>query len=171
MPPGEANIARAQVTLPKSEFLDNSHIRTVCTRVQYRAEACPAGSVYGHGTAYTPLLDEPLERPRLPAIQPRTRAPRPARALHSSVADFDLVGRVDSVGEGQIRNTFEAVPDAPVSRFVLEMDGGPRGLLENSPQPLPDRSRAIVRFVGQNGKIRDFKPRVKPKGCGKKKRR
>src|SRR5262249_22179292 len=48
--PGEANIARAQVTLPHAEFLDNAHIKAPCTRVQFAAGAgngagCPPGTV------------------------------------------------------------------------------------------------------------------------------
>jgi hypothetical protein len=61
------------------------------------------------------------------------------------------------------------VPDAPVSRFVLEMNGGKKGLLVNSEYLCSKRAkrRAIVRFVGQNGKVRQFKP-VVANSCGKK---
>jgi hypothetical protein len=48
------------VTLPHSEFLEQSHIGTVCTRVQFAAKKCPAASVYGTARAITPLLDQPL---------------------------------------------------------------------------------------------------------------
>jgi hypothetical protein len=58
-----ANIATAAVALPRSEFLDQSHIGTVCTRVQYAVEQCPPKSVYGFAKATTPLLDQPLEGP------------------------------------------------------------------------------------------------------------
>src|SRR5262249_28727432 len=44
---GQANARWAQVTLPRSEFLDQAHIGTVCTRVQFAADQCPAASVYG----------------------------------------------------------------------------------------------------------------------------
>ena len=58
--PGDANIAAASVALPHSEFLDQAHISTVCTRVQFAAKACPQGSVYGYAVAKTPLFDQPL---------------------------------------------------------------------------------------------------------------
>jgi hypothetical protein len=61
--PGDANFGGAVVTLPRSAFLDQAHIRTICTRVQYAAKACPAGAVYGQATVWTPLLDEPLTGP------------------------------------------------------------------------------------------------------------
>src|SRR5262249_8097150 len=38
-PSGASNLAKAIVTLPHSEFLDQGHIRTVCTRVQFAAAA------------------------------------------------------------------------------------------------------------------------------------
>ena len=39
LPPGgtNANISRVSVTLPHSEFLDNAHIKSPCTRVQFSA--------------------------------------------------------------------------------------------------------------------------------------
>ena len=132
MKPGEANIARAQVTLPKSEFLDNEHIGTVCTRVQFRANQCPPDSIYGQARAYTPILDQPIEGPVYLRSNPEHALPDLVAALKGQQIEIDLAGRVDSVGEGRIRNTFEAVPDAPVSKFVLEMAGGDKGLLENS---------------------------------------
>ena len=51
-------------------------------------------------------------------------------ALNGQV-DIDLAGRIDSVN-GAIRNTFETVPEVPVSKFVLTVRGGKRGLLVNS---------------------------------------
>ena len=42
-----------------------------------------------------------------------------------------IASRIDTV-KGGIRTSFEAVPDAPVSKFVLEMQGGKKGLLINS---------------------------------------
>ena len=38
---GDANIGKAVVTLPKTQFLEQSHIRTICTRVQWAAESWP----------------------------------------------------------------------------------------------------------------------------------
>ena len=60
---GDANISRAALTLPHSEFLDQAHIRTICTRVQLAAHDCPPGSIYGYARAQTPLLDDELAGP------------------------------------------------------------------------------------------------------------
>jgi hypothetical protein len=169
--PGDANIGAAQVTLPHSEFLDQSHIKTICTRVQFAAGAgngaeCPAASIYGYAKAVTPLLDEPLEGPVFLRSSSHN-LPDLLVALHSGKIDVNLAGRIDSVGDGQIRNTFEAVPDAPVTRFTLTMQGAKKGLLVNSANLCARKNRASVAFTGQNGKVHKFKPLLKAP-CSKK---
>jgi hypothetical protein len=165
--PGEANIATAQVNLPHSEFLEQNHIKTVCTRVQFaegdgNGSACPAGSIYGHATAWSPLLEKPLEgNVYLRSNGGERKLPDLVAALDGQV-DIALWGKVDSGPNHGIRNTFEVVPDAPVSRFVLEMNGGKKGLLVNSENLCAKKAQrqAIVRFTGQNGKVHAFKPVV-----------
>ena len=169
--PGDANISTAQVTLPHSEFLEQSHIRTICTRVQFAAgdvpgEKCPAGSVYGHARAITPLLDEPIEGPVYLRSSPHP-LPDLVAALHSGKIDINVVGTIDSVKGGRIRNTFNSVPDAPVTKFVLKMQGGKKGLLVNSTNICKGTNRAIADFTGHNGKVDLFKPAVKGASCGK----
>jgi hypothetical protein len=153
-----ANVKRAEVTLPRSEFLDQAHIGTVCTRVQFAADQCPAASIYGQASATTPLLDQPLSGP----VYLRSSShelPDLVIALQGQV-DVVLAGRVDSVNGG-IRTTFEAAPDAPVSKFTLQMQGGKKGLLINSANLCklkPKANRATVLMEGQNGKVSGSSP-------------
>jgi hypothetical protein len=153
-----SNIAKAQVALPHSEFLAQSHIRTICTRVQFAASQCPAGSIYGKAKAITPLFDEPLEGP----VYLRSSS----NPLPDLVADLNgqihvaLVGRVDSVNGG-IRNSFEAVPDAPVTKFTLSLPAGKKGLLENSTNICKGKHRANATFTAHNGKVLVLKPELK----------
>jgi hypothetical protein len=152
---GDANIGRTVVALPHSAFLEQAHIRTVCTRAQFAVGACPAGSVYGRARAFTPLLDEPLEGP---VYLRSSDHPLPdlVVALHG-VVDINLVGRIDSV-HSRLRTSFESVPDAPVSKFVLRMQGGRKSLIVNSRNLCGGTQRATARFAGQNGKAYDTKP-------------
>jgi hypothetical protein len=165
---GEADIARARVNLPHSEFLEQAHIKTICTRVQFAADSCPKDSIYGHARAVSPLLDQPLEGP----VYLRSSAhklPDLVAALDGQI-DVVLAGRVDSGKNGGLRNTFEVVPDAPVSTFILELRGGKNGLLVNSENlcsPKAER-RAIVHLTAHNGKVRDFRPLVQ-NGCHRQK--
>ena len=169
---GDANSKSISVALPHSEFLDQAHIRTVCTRVQFNAgagngAACPAGSVYGHARAWTPLLSEPLEGP---IFLRSSEHPLPdlVVAVHGLI-DFNAVGRIDSV-KGGIRNTFDFVPDAPISKVVVNFQGGKKGLLENSTNLCKSKNRAKVKFKGHNGKTHNTNPVLQVK-CKKHKKK
>jgi hypothetical protein len=166
--PHDANFARAVVTLPRSAFLDQGHIRTICTRVQFAAKKCPKGSIYGHASVKTPLLDEPLKGP-VYLRSSNHNLPDLVVALHG-IVDINAVGRIDS-HKGGIRNSFETIPDAPFSRFVLNLPGGKKGLIVNSRGLCARDSRATVRFSGQNGKPDNFSSLVRASGCAKKHRR
>src|SRR5262249_13641104 len=66
-----------------------------------------------------------------------------------------------------IRNTFASVPDAPVSKFVLEMQGGSKGLLQNSVNLCRGTHKAISEFTAHSGKEWDTRPVVRAAGCGR----
>jgi hypothetical protein len=69
-----------------------------------------------------------------------------------------------------IRTTFKAVPDAPLSKVILEMQGGKKGLFVNSRNICKHTNRATARFTAHNGKAYDFRPVLKDsckKGKGK----
>ncbi len=162
MPEGGANIASASVALPHSEFLDQAHIKTVCTRVQFAADACPPGSIYGEAEATSPLVDYTLKGPvylrssnnQLPDMVVALRGPA------SQPIEVDLAGRIDSVNGG-IRSTFETVPDQPVSSFTLNMRGGKKGLLVNSRNICAGTQKATAVFNAQNGKSATLRPVLK----------
>jgi hypothetical protein len=168
-----ANVATASVALPHSEFLAQEHIRTICTRVQFAAKSCPAGSIYGQAEATTPLLDGKLSGPvylrsssnPLPDLVVALRGP------DSQPIEVVLAGRVDSVNGG-IRNSFDVVPDQPVSSFTLNMQGGKKGLLVNSRDICKTVNKATAKFTAQNGKAITLRPKLinsckKARGGGK----
>ena len=166
--PGEAGTARAELTLPRSEFIDQAHFRTICTRVQYAANQCPPGSIYGHVKVLTPLLDYPLEgniylrssSHQLPDVVAALRGP-PSQPIA-----FDLDGRVDSV-KGRLRTRIETVPDAPLKKAIITLQGAKKGLFQNSTNICKGTFRAAFNLNGQNGKTYDTKPAVKA-DCKKK---
>jgi len=158
--PGEANIGRAQVTLPRAELLDNAHIHGPCTRTQFAEGKCPPSSVLGHARAETPLLDHPLEGPVYLMTGFGHRLPDVAADLNGQIRVL-LHGKVDTGKGGGLRNTFEVVPDAPVSRFVLEMLGGKKGLLENSENLCAHPATAKAAFTAHDGKVSEARVPLK----------
>lgn len=184
---GDANIARAATILPKSLILDQSNLSKVCTRTQFAARDCPKNSIYGNARAFSPLLDKPLEGPVFLRSSDNV-LPDLVADLRGQV-DIELDSRTDSV-HGHIRNTFDFVPDVPVSKFVLTLRGGKRGLLVNSRNQCPRKGahggkgkgahsskarrkrkgkgqRAIVRFKAQNGKKRNLRVKLRAPCGGK----
>ena len=165
--PGDANLRRAVVRLPRSAFLDQAHIRTICTRVQFAADNCPPGSIYGQVTAFTPLLDEPLRGPAYLRSSDND-LPDLVFDLHGLV-DFEASARIDSI-RGGIRATFPAVPDVPLSEVTVRMQGGKKGLIVNSRDLCAGKSaRAEVNLLAHSERKRSLRPKLKA-SCGKERR-
>jgi hypothetical protein len=175
-PSGQANIGKVQVILPKSVFIDNRHISNPCTRVQFDAGAgngvqCPAKSILGKATAWSPLLAQPLTgNVYFRSNGGERKLPDLAVALRGRIP-LQLVGFIDSVGKKgaevrRVRSRFLNLPDAPVSRFELKLSGGKKGLLQNSENLCKAENRAEFQLIGQNGKSHDTEPKVQI-ACGK----
>jgi len=154
---GQANVALASVALPHSIFLDPKSLGTICTRPQFAAEQCPKKSIYGHAIAESPLLAKPLEGPVLLRSSNNT--------LPDMVADLKgqvnivLDGKIDSY-KGGIRTTFTGIPDLPVSKFVLVVDGGKHGLLQNSANLCKEKVTGIIRLTAQNSRKHNFHEKI-----------
>ena len=159
--PNQASIDRLAVTLPPTQFIDNAHLGSPCTRPQFAEGKCPPKSLLGRARVFTPLLDQPLEG------SVYFRANGGEYPLPDIVLDLNgqvhlvLVGHVDSVVKkgsetSRLRTTFDVVPDAPVSKVTLRLFGGKRGLLVNSQNLCAAPRRAKVVMDGKNGKPKDF---------------
>ena len=81
---------------------------------------------------------------------------------------LNIYSVVSDLFNGGIRNTFDFVPDAPVTKFTLQFQGGKKGLIVNSTNICKGKYRAIVKMRGQNGMVRNFRP-VVSNDCKKKK--
>ncbi len=165
---GDANISRTALTLPHSVFLDQSHIRTVCTRVQLAAKTCPKGSVYGQAEAKTPLLDNKLKGP-VYLVSSNDRLPNLVADLRGQV-NIQLRGVISSK-RGGIKTVFPTVPDVPVKKFILNMKGGKKSLLINSQNLCQGKQASVLNIKAQNGKkVKSNKLPLRVSSCGKKKK-
>jgi hypothetical protein len=155
-----ANIGKAVLTLPPTEFIDNAHIQNPCTRVQFNAHQCPKGSILGKAKATSPLLDNPLEGPVY------FRSNGGERLLPDIVVDLNgqlhatVVGFIDTK-KARLRTTFQDVPDAPVTKFTIELKGGKQGLLVNSANLCAKQRKAKLALTAQNGLEQNSEPVIK----------
>jgi hypothetical protein len=160
---GDANIGRAAVTLPHSEFLDQGHIGTVCVKDKLAAHDCPQRAIYGYAEAETPLLDKPLSGPVY--LVPSDHGIPDLLADLQGQVGVQLRGTILSA-KARIKTVFRAVPDVPVSKFVLNMKGGKKGLLENSRNLCAKKAFAFANFKAQNGKqLKVKRLRLPMSGC------
>jgi hypothetical protein len=173
---GEAGIARARVVLPKSLALDPENAQALCEFVDGTKpdleNHCPKGSIVGKVRAETPLLKQPLAGNvyfvKNVRIDPKTgnqirTLPMIVAALRGEIA-VNLYGESSTARDGRLINTFADVPDAPISRFNLNIQGGRNGILAVTRTRrarinlCKARHVATTRFDGHNGKLTD--PRV-----------
>jgi len=139
-PAGQANIQSAKVALPLSLALDPNNSNNVCATatadaVHGGAVGCPTSTIVGTATAVTPLLSQPLTGNVYLVQGIRTNSqgqkiktlPTLLVPLRGQIA-LDLRART-SVSGGKLVTTFPTIPDAAVSKFTLNIDGGKKGLL------------------------------------------
>ncbi len=162
----EANVNYTALTLPPTMLLDNAHIKTICTRVQLAAQNCPSAAVYGHATANSPLLSGKLSGP-VYLVSSNHKLPDLLADLRGQV-NVRLRGVISTV-KGGLKTTFKGVPDAPVSKFVLKMQGGKKGLIINAKDLCKTKPRARLNIRGQNAKtVKNNRFKIQ-RSCGKKK--
>jgi hypothetical protein len=147
--PGDANVRRTAFILPRATILDQAHIKTVCTRVQLAANACPKNSIYGNAKATSPLLDNALKGPVY------------LTSSEHELPDLlvDLKGQVNvrlrgviSSEHGRLKTVFNETPDVAVKKFEIKMKGGSKGLLVNSRNLCSRPTNGFLNIKAQNSR-------------------
>ena len=146
---GDANLRRAAFILPRATILDQSHIKTICTRVQLAAGECPKNAIYGHAKATSPLLAKALKGPVYLTSSNHT-LPDLLVDLHGQVP-VRLRGVISSA-HGRLKTVFNNTPDVAVDKFVLTMKGGGKGLLINSRDLCSRQTTGFLNLKAQNSR-------------------
>ena len=146
---GDANLRRAAFILPRATILDQSHIRTICTRVQLAAKNCPKASIYGHARATSPLLKGQLRGP-VYLTSSDNELPDLLADLRGQV-NIQLRGIISSKG-ARLKTVFPRTPDVAVDKFILTMKGGNRGLLVNSQDLCRQARFGVLNLRAQNSR-------------------
>jgi hypothetical protein len=166
---GDANLQRAAFVLPRSIILDQAHIRTICTRVQLSANECPRAAIYGFARATSPLLDGNLKGP-VYLTSSDNELPDLLADLQGQV-NIRLRGVISAKG-GRLKTVFYPTPDVAVDKFILNMRGGNRGLLDNSENLCQRKRFAFLNLKAQNSRrLRTNRLRLNIPGCRRADRR
>jgi hypothetical protein len=161
---GDANVLRSALALPHALFLDQGNIGTVCTRPQLASGTCPKEAIYGHAQAKSPLLGNALRGP-VYLVSSNHELPDLLADLRGQV-NIRVRGVISSKNGG-IKTVFNELPDTPVSKFILRMEGGSKqGLLVNSRNLCKGPLSSVMGMKGQNGKkVKNNHLPLKVSGC------
>lgn len=120
--PGEADIARVDVQLPKALPARLATLKESCTEGQFgqNPAGCPAASDVGTATAETPLLNSPLTGPAYLVSHGGAALPHLQLVLQGEGITLILDGTTE-IKNGITFEHFDTVPDAPVSTFDLSL--------------------------------------------------
>jgi hypothetical protein len=175
-PDGQAAIKKASVALPLSLALDPDNAQALCEFVdgQKAEPTCPAGSIVGTATATTPILNVPLTGPvyfvkniRIDPKSGRQIKTLPTLAIPLKGEGVSLIVRASSsVVDDHLVTTFDNLPDASVTKFVLNIAGGAHGILAVSNADICKTTQiADQQIDGHNNKQADTKVVVRTPAC------
>jgi hypothetical protein len=171
---GQANVKATTVRLPKAFALDTRNAE-VCDYEESLKDdlKCPASTIVGRARAVSPLLKGPLagnvyfaENKRINEFGRQVATlPSLVVALRGEVS-LNVRANTDAVPGKALITTFPAVPDAPVSKFNLNIGAnGPlqitRTLSGKRIDICKGRQTAEADFDAHNGRVRDLNVRMK----------
>ena len=148
---GEASTKSAVATLPPVFGVGIDALGQSCPENQLLTATCPEGSFVGTASATSGLLAQPLGGPVFLVDQPGG-LPKLSVLLFGSAVSLRLDGQVES-RDGRIVNTFEGIPDVPLSSFTLHINGGDGGLLQNTADLCKGAGALDGTFTAYNDKV------------------
>jgi hypothetical protein len=172
--PGQANIARTDLTLPVALPSRLTTIQKACAAAVFEANpsSCPDGSNIGTATVHTPVLASPLSGPAYLVSYGSAKFPDVEFVLQGEGITLVLDGQTD-IKKGITYSRFETVPDAPISSFEAVLPTGPHSALAaNVPASAKyslcgTKLKMPTAITGQNGAIVKQQTKITVTGCRK----
>jgi hypothetical protein len=148
--PDDAAIAAASFVLPASELLDPGRLHDGCRAFPLARGGCRESAVRGHAIAWSGLLDKRLEG----SVYLRSRGGPPELVLAlTGQTPIELVGRVQ-VRHGRVRIEFSRLPDAQLTKLVVDLWGGRWGFLTNARDLCDLHGHAAARLASREDAVR-----------------
>jgi hypothetical protein len=167
--PGEANIAKVHVELPKALPSRLTTLQKACLAQQFDTNpaGCPAASIVGYAIAHTPILNNPLQGPAYFVSHGNEAFPQLIMVLQGEGIVIDLVGDTFISKSGITSSTFAHVPDAPVSSFELTLPEGKFSALAANENLCTVKGGLTMptEFTAQNGAVVHQDTHIEVEGC------
>jgi len=161
---GQSAGKKVTVKLPAAVTDELFHSdRQICSvRIQQAGQPCPAASKIGTAKAETAILPEPLTGD---VMLLATTGGLPSLSITLQPLGITVVGVITSEG-GRVVNTFDNLPDTPLSNFELNLNGGKEGILASTVDlcaGAPALADGV--FLGHNGATATGSGALTPVGC------
>jgi len=160
---GQASAKTVTVKLPAAVTSELLHTdRKSCSIEAHAAGTCPAASKIGTATAETAILAQPLTGD---VTLLATTSGLPGLSITLQPLGITVIGQI-TLDQGRVVNTFDNLPDTPLSNFELNLNGGKAGILANTVD-LCGGAPALAdgTFLGHNGGTATASSALKPVGC------
>jgi hypothetical protein len=147
----QAGQAAVTVLLPQIISADLTQLSRACAADLIATRRCPDSARIGTVEAATPLLAKPLTGKVYFAAKPVGQLPGLTIQLGDPIP-LRLDGAVELTPTG-IKTTFTGLPDVPLARFALNLDGGPAGAFQLADDVCTAAPPAVAAtFAAQSGK-------------------
>ncbi len=173
--PGQANIAKVAVTLPKMLPSRLTTIQHACPEAVFAANpaTCDPKSLIGMATGVSPVLPVKLIGPAYLVSHGGAAFPDVVVILQGEGVRVDLVGNVN-ITKGITHSTFASVPDVPINSFELRLPQGPHSALTTASLPATAHGSLCgqkllmpTTITGQNGAQIKQNTKIAITGCTK----
>lgn len=149
---GDSNLKGTKVTLPAGLATDTKNLVNRCSIEQFNAGSCPAASRVGSASATVSITSETITGDVFLVNNPGKTLPGLGMSFTGRYTQRITSDVSIEKTSGRLVTEFGSIPDLPLRRLDLRIDGGPKAPIQVSPAVCKADTSWDATFTGQGGK-------------------